>query len=102
MSILEILQKARALIADPEHWTRGVSARTRHGIPCTVGEGHSFCAIGALDRAMAGVVWSLDQEFPHDILRKAIGTLGIADWNDRSNHVDVLAGFDKAIELARQ
>lgn len=47
---------ARALIADPKHWTRKTGARDRNGaaVPPCLPEACSFCAIGALDRVCTG------------------------------------------------
>ena len=100
IDMVETLKKARDLIADPAHWTQGVSARTKNGVPCNLSDGYSFCAIGAIDRALYGIALDPNGGFPHSILRKAIRRPSIVDWNDRSSHETVLAGFDAAIALA--
>jgi hypothetical protein len=67
---VEVLRQARALIADPAHWTRGAHARN------------------ALD-AITGVASS-----------DACRWKDIVDVNDEDGHAAVLEMYDRAIALA--
>jgi hypothetical protein len=108
-----VLRRARKLIADPSAWVKGAFKRKRKGIQC-------YCAQGAL-AAAAGIHIvdkdTLSDEVPgglpseyyaaHLTLRKALTSLGHDDWvprfndNPKTDHADVLAAFDRAIELAK-
>lgn len=122
--VVQLLRNARALIADPEHWTKGAYARTAEGsvaytqptvvytrleekddfeeerIPC------KWCALGAV---YASTYW------PNFILEHAekakrfLNTAsdeqrGVIAYNDdpRTTHAGVLAMYDRAIVLAER
>jgi hypothetical protein len=104
---VKILKKAKKLIADPQHWTRGASARNAQGRgviwnnPGAV----SFCSIGALHHAAGPVKkdWrAVDRAFL--MLKRAAETRDIADFNDdpKTTHTDVMVAFDKAIRMAKE
>lgn len=114
-----ILQKAKAKIADPDHWTQGVAARDAAGTAVHAGGGEAarWCALGAVlevtvgDDAMAAVdllnaaagdmgvtetTWDSDDSIVLDIG----GPLFLAQLNDQGTHADVMQMFDLAIKKA--
>jgi len=103
MTTLEALKAARALIADPSHWTQGALARNARGNRVRPWSEHAvrWCAEGASIRVCG----------PNFGLRgRLVGVLfgdgADAPWvvNDDQGHAAVLAMYDRAIaaEQARQ
>lgn len=101
-TIIDVLRKARELIARPEGWTKRANARDARGGIVGVGSGRAtcFCAVGAL--------WHADAPNFHSVraLRDALESVlpaGVAieieAFNDDpgTTHADVLALFDRAI-----
>ena len=84
MTTLEILKAARELLAVPERWTKGVSAKDKAGffIDRKSEAAHSFCIVGAIGRS------NIDYD-----------SFDLAYWNDapERTHAEVLARFDEAI-----
>lgn len=109
-----VLEHARFLITHPEHWTQGAYARDKNGlwVFSWAPEAHCLCSLGAL-RAAAG---HLSDAFVADfevyeeaaLLQEAAKQLGYggptdtAHFNDNHTHAEVLAMFDKAIELSKE
>lgn len=95
----EILLEARDLIAKPEHWTQGTSARDASGTPVISREdcATSFCMYGAISRA-AGM-HNIHKEVLATELRTTIHGPSIAEYNDAPNrkHEDVLAMMDATV-----
>jgi hypothetical protein len=107
------LRAARALIADPEHWTRSAPARRwkpPHGhaqgdwVPSAATEqsARRFCATGALSavsgkRSGAPGIGFLDAA-SHRLFETSIGRAN--DDARLTTHADVLRAFDLAITLA--
>lgn len=97
---------ARAVIADPAHWTRGVMARDSRGLSVLPNEPEAFCfcMLGALRK----VVGKFNPSGEHkSFLRDAIQaytckSMPIGDFNDDDTHGhdDVLQVFNMAIEKA--
>ena len=88
---VEVLQAARALIADERNWCRLASYRRK-------GRHVQRCAMGAVNFAMG-----LDE---HDVSGKSndcfsalceVVHQGVRRFNDHHSHSDVLAMFDRAI-----
>lgn len=106
-----VLQDARDLIADPDHWTQGYGARTAEGYnihPTSFGA-TSFCAVGAVNRVTGGKPNLMEPALTS--LRAAVlegapsgaRTSGpITTFNDNHTHAEVLAMFDRAIASVRQ
>jgi hypothetical protein len=97
-SALCVLVRARALIADEQHWCRRTYARGWRGLPVPVqsAAAHRFCAVGAIMRA-GRELW-----LPIEPARNALEwqtVRPVQDWNDDPvrTHDDVLATFDAAI-----
>ena len=95
-----VLENARALVANG--WTQGAFARTESGLICDDvmhDRATSFCILGAIERSAQN--WFEDTS-ARKIMRKATDeriTLGC--WNDapERTQAEVLAAFDRAIEL---
>lgn len=98
MTPLEVLKKARELIADPTRWAQGDYERPG---PC----GTRFCMLGA--------VYNVDGytdvgKEAANLLAKALCTplrrTEVVTFNDTAGrkHEEVLAAFDKAIKLAEK
>lgn len=102
---VEILKAARAVIEKPESWTKGYYAKAEDRT-WTISNGPKavcFCSIGAIEKATGkvhyGGGWPFEAEY---MLRRAADVSNIADFNDapERTHEEVLAIFDRAIELA--
>lgn len=112
----EALVKARALIADSRHWTKGTMRKLlQRQVPESYDTplDYSYCALGAVDKATEDVLYT--DRIP--IIREAHKCLGLAlpvnetkcsygyyegvivNYNDAPSrkHEEVLALFDKAI-----
>jgi hypothetical protein len=121
-AISEILIGAKAIIADPAHWTTFAHARDAAGEPVTLDAPNAtcFCLDGALAKA-AGVHvdafghWVRDDryhqasEYLRGITQSANGQRsyvsvndGSAYVNDETGHPGVLALLDLGIEKAKQ
>lgn len=102
MTPLQLLKKARALLAKPKAWIQGSEARTANGTSvCATTRGAiRFCALGALYKA-EGVnpMDSGDRDVARWALRRAVKNDHLVSWNDapRRTHAQILKGFDKAI-----
>ena len=107
MKISDVLIKAKTLIQDPKNWTQGVLARDNlyEPVPTTSRNAVCFCTYGAVGRVLV-----LENSSQHDEvagpLKKACaaisGSSRVAEYNDTHTHPEVLALFDKAIELAKE
>ncbi len=118
MTPLEILRGARALLADEARWTRGVVARNVDGddVPYSESQAVCWCAVGAIFRSSddRSSRWPSDREYAAGKLFAAAAHIGFDDfsslfdhigrWNDRPErtHAEVIAAFDRAIELAEK
>ena len=98
----QVLINARALIADPAHWTSCTIARTAddHAVDCFVSSATKWCAQGAIYRAAYNLV--SDQK---EAMRIGNEVASI-HWpnrrilpatNDARGHAAVLELFDKAL-----
>lgn len=102
LTAVDLLAGARALIE--KGFCKGASARDAKGFPTPFGgpSACSWCASGAICH-LASIV-TASHKVAMAALRKAAGTTGsIAYWNDapERTQADVLAAYDRAIEIAR-
>lgn len=90
MTTLDILRKARALIA--KGWTRRAYERGR-------GTKTRYCSSGAI-RAVVGTTADPRFNEASDVVERESGmTYGLPAWNDRQkSKKPVLAAFDRAIK----
>ena len=103
----ELLIKAKAVIADPKHWTQDVyakDAKGHHTGPSTP-DAVCWCSVGALDK----VAHEENAYSTHlttagylDVVSDECGYSGIPDFNDNSSHEAVMKAWDKAIKLAKE
>ena len=103
----ELLIKAKAVIADPKHWTQDVYAKDAEGRATKTlsPDAACWCSLGALEKVAPG-------EDTHSTRSAAAGYLlnvsiecgytGIPDFNDNSSHEAVMKAWDKAIKLAKE
>lgn len=97
MTVAEQLRAARALIADPAHWTRYEYARDAegNGVSYTDERATCFCAEGAIYRIARGVLaMGLD---PLTRAARRLYGVNAVIVNDNWGHEHVLACFDAAI-----
>ena len=94
----QVLRDAKALISDPAKWTQKAAARDIEGAEVAFGDEDAvcWCALGAIWRAVPNNDVETDAIFA---LSNAMG-MGVPLFNDAHTHPEVLAAFDRAIELA--
>lgn len=102
MTPKEVLIAARALISDPGKWTRGDYAIDKDGKTVSVlsQDATCWCALGAIRKAGH---YYCDRNEPALFLERAIfgEKIDFIDvFNDSHTHEEVIAAFDRAIELA--
>jgi hypothetical protein len=95
----QVIEQARALIADPAAWTQGEFARDADGTPVSwrSREAVQFCLWGALNRAAYDMTGDKRRSITladraAAAMRKPGGSLSRV--NDTGTHRDVLAIFD--------
>ena len=105
MTPREILIAARAKIEAPERWTKGAFARSARGrkVRLDGGKARCWCMLGALQEVEMSPIrfrqaWAL--LVPAISVPDSISEVVL--WNDapERTHAEVLAAFDRAIELA--
>lgn len=86
------LRRARDLIEEPRHWRK----RSYGAWPWS----RSWCGIGALRKVALG---TLEYDPAYRILN-SVAPPYFSVWNDapERTHADVMAAFDRAIDLAEQ
>jgi len=98
---IQIVERARALIADEQHWCRGELARDARGMGvCPMSESAlKRCGLGAL--IMAAYQITNDRRRAHDLAIKAMrplhGSATLVNVNDVRGHAAVLELFDEVI-----
>ncbi len=116
--VVIVLEGARALIADPQNWTRGCLAANENGWPCGPEEPGAtrFCAIGAtwasaeraeragLDPKRAAVARVRAELALYAVAPLVPGLTSVQSYNDRpqTTHADILQLFDRALERVRR
>lgn len=105
MNPVEVLKKAREIIAKEENWAQHVFAANEKGesVPDYSSDACKFCSLGAISKAVGS-----DDEYhitnfvtytnAKRLLMSAIDE-HIAVFNDTHTHEEVIAAFDKAIEI---
>jgi hypothetical protein len=98
---VQIIEKARALVEDEQHWCRGELARDASGL--SVGPTDSGatrrCGLGALIAAAYQI--TNDTHLAHDLainaLRPLCGSATLVNLNDARGHAAVLALLDEVL-----
>ena len=101
----QVLINARALIADPAHWTSSALARTAddHVVDWSDRSATKWCAQGAIYHAAYDLVGDRNEatrignEVAKNIYRPRWLVANLPNLNDRQGHAAVLAVFDKAL-----
>jgi hypothetical protein len=101
---LQIVEQARALIADESHWCRGELARDMNGVGVcpTSDSAMRRCGLGAL--IMAPYQITNDRRGAHELAIKAMrplhGSATLVNVNDVRGHAAVIALFEEVIAAA--
>lgn len=108
--VLEILREARALIAEPEHWTTNVLFRDAEGsVMFRPRQGepgwnrgirprpYAFCSLGALQYAAAQGEDKQDAVWPATNMLRFSMDGSVASFNNSHSHAEVLEAWDRAI-----
>ena len=97
---VQIVERARALIADEQHWCRRHLAEV-NGVTVspTSASAVKRCGLGALIAAAYQLTHDLDEAYKlgHDALRPRYGPATVIHVNDVRGHAAVLALFDEVI-----
>jgi hypothetical protein len=107
MKTSELLIKARALIANPENWTRMAFARDSEGVSVDelCDDAVCFCAVGAINRAKADHGYLGGDNPPMKLMRGVVSQCFknslISEFNDTRTHAEVMFLFDKTIAMAQ-
>ena len=98
---IQIVERARTLIADKQHWCRGELARdvSGEGVCTTSDSAVKRCALGAVIAAAHELTHDLDSanDFAFKALRPRCGSATLVRVNDMRGHAAVLALFDTVI-----
>src|SRR5262249_4757079 len=98
---LQVIEKARALIEDEQHWCRGELARDMNALSvCPTDSGaERRCALGALIAAAYEI--TDDLSWAHDLAISAVrplyGSATLVNVNDVRGHAAVLALLDEVL-----
>jgi hypothetical protein len=101
---IQIVERARALIADQEHWCRGHLALDACGVSILPSADIAVRrgALGAL--ITAAYELTRDRDAAHDLAHRALhphcGMATLIHINDMRGHADVLEVFDYVISAA--
>lgn len=105
MSVLDILTKARALISDPDKWTKGAYARLPSGVSCDERNAYAekFCMVGSINAA-SRCDWSKAIDARQSLfaaIKKMDRAGSVPGFNDypSTTHTDVMNVFSEAIAL---
>ena len=102
---IQIVEKARARIADQQRWCRGELARDASGeeVCPTSASAVKWCALGAVIAAAHELTHNLAAAYDLALkaLRPKYGTATLVGVNDMRGHAAVLALLDEVIENAR-
>lgn len=100
---IQIIEKARALIEDKDHWCRNHIALDANGVSVfpTCISAVKRCALGALIVAAYDLTHDHDaaDHLAYQALRPHCGTSTLMHINDMRGHAEVLALFDEVIAM---
>jgi hypothetical protein len=104
-----VLIKARTLIEDPQHWTRGTLARSREGEDVSWADRSAdrWCAMGAIYRAALDLLGDANKaaQVGNAVVRSIVPSAEsqlrgyLATLNDHAGHAAVIGAFDRALSL---
>jgi len=103
----QVLIKARALIADPDHWTRNVLAcnAAGHSVHWCDASATKWCAVGAIYRSAYEIVGNRDEaaRIGKEVARRVAPIWfcrSLMTINDMRGHAAVLVKLDRALAAA--
>jgi hypothetical protein len=100
---LQIIERARALIEDKDHWCRNHIALDENGVSVfpTSLSAAKRCGLGALIAAAYELTGDHDaaDRLAYDALRPHYGSSTLIHINDMRGHASVVALFDKVIAM---
>lgn len=100
---VQIIERARSLIGDKQHWCRGQLGEDANGISVypTSASTAKRCALGAVIAAAYQLTHNYDaaNELAHNALRPHAGISTLVHVNDVRGHAAVLALFDEVIAV---
>lgn len=100
ITTLDILRGTRELLATPERWTQGVTARDADGqpIPPNCEGAVSFCLVGGV-RKTCGLFGVYKWRYVLAI-EETLGITSLGSWNDEPErtHAEILSALDQTIE----
>jgi hypothetical protein len=98
---VQIVERARALIADEQHWCRRHLAEDGNGVSVspTSTSAVKWCGLGAVIAAAYQLTHELDaaHQLGHEVLAPRYRAATLMQINDTSGHAAVLALFDEVI-----
>jgi len=98
---VQIVEHARALISDEQHWCRGHFGEDRDGraVSSMSPKALKWCGLGAMFAAAYQLTHNLDaaHRLGHEALRPLYGPATLMHINDYQGHAAVLALFDEII-----
>ena len=98
---VQIVERARALIADEQHWCRGHLAQDVRGVAVSPTSANAVkrCGLGAVIAAAYGLTHDFDAAhyLGHTALRPHYGYSTLIYVNDARGHAAALALFDEVI-----
>jgi hypothetical protein len=101
---LQIIEQARALIADEQRWCRRHLAQDLNGVAMspTSASAVKWCGLGAVVAAACQLTHDFDaaHQLGHEALRPRYGAATLIHVNDVRGHAAVLALFDEVIAAA--
>jgi hypothetical protein len=101
---LQIFERARALIADEQHWCRGHLAQDAGGVAVSPRSASAVkrCGLGAVIAAAYELTHDFDaaHDLAHNALPARYGPATLVHINDMRGHAAVLALFDEVIAAA--
>ena len=105
LTTCELLSKTLEMIRHPDTWTAEAFARTEMGAGVTWidPKASAWCAFGALCNAgfgFDGKYFTPEYYEAKKILLELTDGVDLIIWNDSHSHKDVIALFEKAIEVA--
>jgi hypothetical protein len=105
VTTIELLEAAKAKIDTPENWCKGDYAKTKKGNPIhsLAEQACQWCSLGALVAVTSSSSQTVSLRCKAiDLLFDVVGRDVVAFNDDpKTTHADVLAAFDRAIELAK-
>ena len=98
---IQIVERARVLIADEEHWCRRHFAEDANGFPvsATSASAIKWCGLGAMIAAAYQLTHDFDtaHKLGHEVLAPIGGLVTLMHVNDTRGHSAALALFDRVI-----